>query len=220
MKLRRLVKKAIRYMVAAMLASSFATAQTQTGGAVQMSPGQQSPVPGQPSGPVTPTPGGDITGMQNNAPTPSFADQAFLRKVLEDDVAQEQMGQLAAQKSSSGDVKDFGQKMAQMDEQLSNQLKPAAQKLGVSEPNGPSKKDKQEIAKMQTLAGADFDAEFIRAMMKTQQGDLKNFKDEAQGGQDRGLQQVAKVDEPVLSQHLQLLAQIAQTHNVTVQSKQ
>lgn len=160
-----------------------------------------------------------MTGMQSNTPAPSFADQAFVQKVLEDDVAQEQMGQLAQQKSSSDDVKEFGQKMAQIHEQLSDQLKPAAQKLGVNEPKEPSKKDKQEIAKMQTLTGADFDAEFIRAMTKTQQSDLKDFKDEAQGGQDPNLQQVAKMDEPVLNQHLQLLQQLAQTHNVTLESK-
>lgn len=230
MRLSRLGRQVPLCAAAAVLACAFAAAQTQPqtpgGGAGQALPGQQTPTPGQPNGPGTNgpgngpgTPGGDMTGMQSNTPAPSFADQAFVQEVLQDDVAQEQMGQLAEQKSSSDDVKEFGQKMAQVHEQLSDQLKPVAQKLGVSEPKGPSKKDKQEIAKMQTLSGADFDAEFIRAMTKTQQSDLKNFKDEAQGGQDPNLQQMAKMDEPVLSQHLRLLEQLAQTHNVAVESK-
>ena len=50
-----------------------------------------------------------MPGAQNNA-EPSFEDQSFLRKTLEDDVAEEQMGQLAAQKSQSKDVKQFGLK--------------------------------------------------------------------------------------------------------------
>lgn len=129
------------------------------------------------------------------------------------------MGQLAAQKLSSDDVKQFGQKMAQIHEQLSDQLKPVAKKLGVSEPRGPSRKDKQEIAKMQALSGADFDAAFIQAMMKEQQSDLKDFNDEAKTAQDPAVQQLAKMDAPVLTQHLQLLEKLAQAHNVTLESK-
>jgi putative membrane protein len=199
---------------AAMLACAFAMAQTPGDG--QMPQNQQSPTPGQQNGAYSP--GGNMSSMPDN-PAPAMADQSFVRKVLEDDLAQVQIGQLAAQKSPSDDIKQFGQKMAQIHAQLSDQLKPVAQKLGVSEPRGPSKKDKQEIERMQTLSGADFDAAFIKAMLKYQQTDLKNFKDEAQGGQDPNLQQVAKVDEPVLSQHLQILEQLAQTHNVPVESK-
>ncbi len=154
----------------------------------------------------------------NNNTAQGFADQSFLKKTLEDNVAQVQMGQLAQQKSSSDDVKQFGQKMAQIHEQLNDQLKPIAQKLEVSQPKGPSKKDKQKIEQMQALSGADFDTAFIKAMLDDQQADLKNFKDEAQGSQNPNVQQVAKMDEPVLTQHLQILEQLAQSHNVPVET--
>ncbi len=223
MKLSRWGREVPVCAAAAVLACAFAAAQTNGGGAGQnspnpgqMSPGQQPTTPGQPNGPATP--GGDMTGMPSNS-MPSYVNQSFVRKVLEDNVAQVQMGQLAAQKSSSDDVKQFGQKMAQIHEQLSDQLKPVAKKLGVSEPRGPSRKDKQEIAKMQALSGADFDAAFIQAMMKEQQSDLKDFNDEAKTAQDPAVQQLAKMDAPVLTQHLQLLEKLAQAHNVTLESK-
>jgi putative membrane protein len=149
----------------------------------------------------------------------SYADSSFIHKTLEDDVAQEQMGQLAAQKSQSDDVKQFGEKMAQIHGQLTTQLMPVAKKLGVDEPKQPSKKDRQEIEKMQSLSGADFDAAFIRAMLKDQQDDLKGFQQEAQGSQDPNVQQLAKMDEPVLDQHLQILQKIAQAHSVTTESE-
>ncbi len=201
---------------AALLACGAAMAQMPGGDAGQMPPGQQSPMPEQPNGSLNP--GDNLPAMQNNT-VPSFVDQSFLRKTLEDDVAQVQMGQLAAQKSPSDDVKQYGQKVAQVHEQLTDQLKPVAQKLGVSEPREPSKKDKQEIAKMQTLSGADFDAEFIKAMLKDQQSDVKDFKDEAQSAQTPAVQQLAKMDARVLSQHLQLLEKLAQAHDVPVESK-
>ena len=77
-----------------------------------------------------------------NTNHPSLVDQSFLRKTMEDDAAQVQMGQLAQQKSASDDVKQYGRKWPQIHEQLTDQLKPVAKKLGVDEPKRPSKKDK------------------------------------------------------------------------------
>jgi len=129
------------------------------------------------------------------------------------------MGQLAAQKSSSADIKQFSEKMAQIHEQLSDQLKPVAQKLGVSEPKEPSKKEKQEIEQMQSLSGTDFDTAFIKAMMKEQQSDLKDFKSEAEMSQNSNVKRVAEIGEALISQHLQLIEQIAQKHNVEALSQ-
>jgi putative membrane protein len=200
---------------AVILAGAMALAQQPSTGSAGSSPGgsnqQQAPTP--PSSQQMP---------QNTTEGPgnpqSYADQSFIHKTMEDDVAQEQMGQLAAQKSQSDDVKQFGEKMAQIHQQLTTQLMPVAKKLGVDEPKQPSKKDRQEIEKMQALSGADFDAAFIRAMLKDQQDDLKGFQQEAQGSQDPNVQQLAKMDEPVLNQHLQILQKIAQAHSVTTES--
>jgi putative membrane protein len=211
----RLSKVTAISAAAAMMICLGATAQMPNAGGGMTPPGAQAPTVGQPNGPGNST--DNLPGAQANS-MPSYTDQAFVRKTLEDNQAQVQMGQLAAQKSSSADVKQFGEKMAQIHEQLSAQMKPVAQKLGVSEPKEPSKKEKQEIEQMQALSGADFDAAFIKAMMKEQQSDLKDFKSEAQSAQDPTVQRLAKLDAPVLSQHLQILEQLALAHNVTMQS--
>jgi putative membrane protein len=218
----RLCKVIFLYTTAAALACAVAIAQ-QPGMSTPQNPGQQAP-PGQsPAQPPNPNntagPGDNMPGMQGNANQPSMIDQSFVRKTMEDDEAQVQIGQMAQQKSTSDDVKQFGAKMADIHSQLTDQLKPIAKELGVSQPKGPSKKDKEEIARIQTLSGADFDAAVIKALMKYQQTDLKGFKDESETAQDPNVLQVAKMDYPVLSQHLQLLQQIAQAHNVTVESE-
>jgi len=218
-------KKMLLHMAIAVLAGSVAVAMAQspdTGAGQQSTPGQQ-PMPVQQT-PGETAPGqsmpGQGTGSTPSAsPESSAVDQAFLRKTLEDNVAQVQMSQLATQKSSSNDVKQFGQRMVQVHQELGTQLKPVATKLGVNEPKNPSKKDKQQIEKMQALSGPDFDTAFLKAMLKEQQTDVKNFNDEAQSAQDPTVQRVAKMDAPVLSQHLQVLQQIAKQHNVETESK-
>jgi putative membrane protein len=149
----------------------------------------------------------------------SMVDQAFVRKALEGGAAEVQLGQLAQQKSQSEDVKQFGQKMVQDHTQLGDQIKPIAQQLGVKEPKGPSKKDKQLMAKLEALSGPQFDEAYIQAMVKDHKQDMKDFKDAAQVTQDPNVKQVAQQGAGVISQHLQLIQQIAQSHNVDVNGK-
>jgi putative membrane protein len=177
----------------------------------QQTPGQQAPEPGMsPNGPGAP-------GADNPQ---GYADRDFLHKTFENSMAQEQLGQLAAQKSQSDDVKQYGEKMAEIHGQLDQQLQPIAKHLGVDQPRSPSKKDKQEIAKLQGLSGPQFDSAFIQEMAKDQQNSLKDFDAEQKDGHDPNVQKAAQLDEPVLTQHLQVLKQIAQAHNVPVETDQ
>jgi putative membrane protein len=158
------------------------------------------------------------TGMNANT-TASFADQSFVSSVFESDVAEVQLGQLALQKSQSPDVKQLGQSMVANRTKLSEQLKPIADNLNISQPKKPSKKDRQLIAKLETLSGPQFDQEYIKAVAKDNQEDVKNFQSEAQAAQDPNLQLAAKQDAGVLAQHQQAVEKIAQTHNVTLDAK-
>ena len=83
-------------------------------------------------------------------------DRVFLKDALEGGMAEVQLGQLALQKSNNADVKQFAQKMVDDHTKMGDQLKPIAQQIGVKIPDGPSKKDKTTIAKLQELNGDDF----------------------------------------------------------------
>jgi len=196
-----------------LLISAIAVAQYQPGGA-----GQQQPNMPNQQQPVTPSTGtmGPDSSLANQQAT---ADQAFVRKALEGGAVEVQLGQLAQQKSQSEDVKQFGQKMVEDHTQLAEQMKPIAQQLGVKEPKGPSKKDKQLIAKLEGLSGPQFDEAYIQAMVKDHKEDLKEFKDEAQAAQNQNVKQAAQQGAGVISQHLQLIQQIAQSHNVATEGK-
>jgi putative membrane protein len=204
---KHLCSKLMLCSMSAFLASTMAIAQTQPGAAGQ----QQQPMPQQ-----TPSSTMGAAGAANAAnDQQAMADRAFVRKALEGGNAEVQLGQLAQQKSQSDDVKQFAQKMVDDHTQLGNQMKPIAQQLGVSEPKGPSKKDKELQAKLESLSGQQFDEAYIKAMVKDHKQDLREFKDEAQTTQDPNLKQAAQQGAGVISQHLQMIEQIAQSHNVT-----
>jgi putative membrane protein len=181
----------------------------------------QMPPSGQPSGgqqaPQQPTnPGQGPGAYPGSAPTgQDFGAKIFISKGMEGDQSEIQMGQLAQQKSQSNDVKQLAQKIVndhtQMDEKW---FKPLAKQMNVSEPKGPSKKDKKMAEKMETLSGNEFDTEYLTMMLKDHQKDLKEFQDEANSAQDPSVKQVAQQGASVISQHLQLIQQVAKSHNI------
>ena len=194
------------------------TARAQMPGGQQ--PSQQPNMPNQQPQPQNPSLG--YPGTDPNATTSpqTIGDQAFVSKALEGADAEVQLGQLAEQKSQSADVKQFAQKMvadhAQMDDKW---FKPVAKQLGVSEPKGPSKKDKKQIAKLESLSGTDFDTAYIQAMVNDHKEDLKDFQTEANIAQDPNVKMVAQQGSTIISQHLQLIETIAKNHNVDVDGK-
>jgi putative membrane protein len=156
----------------------------------------------------------DNMQAQQAAASGAMQDKAFVRKALEGGMAEVQMGQIAAEKGSSDDVKQFGQKMVTDHTQLGDQMKQVAQQIGVTPPTGLSKKDKEEVAKLQTLSGTEFDNAYIMAMVKDHKKDAEDFKSEAQQTQNPTVKQAADQGSQVIDQHLDMIEKIAQSHNV------
>jgi putative membrane protein len=200
----------ISFVAVLLLAGATAFAQQPNSMQQQQTPAQQQTTPGQPNSPL---PGADTSTPS----TPNFSDQAFVEDTLKNNQAQVQMSQIAQQKASSGDVKEFSQRMVQIHTQLNQQLVPVAKQLDVNQNQKPSKEQKKEIAQLEQLSGAEFDNAYLQAMAKEQEHSLKQFKSE-ETAHNPMLQKAAKIDEPVLTQHYQILQRIAQTHNVTIAS--
>lgn len=184
----------------------------------QMSPaGQQTP--SQPAIPNTAAPGAypGIGPSQQQ----DYGAQSFVTRAMQGNDAEIKLAQMAQEKSQSADVKQYAQKLASEHQQMNDKwFKPVAQQLGVSEPKGPSKKDKKEIEKLQALSGSQFDTEYIQMMMKDHQQDLKDFQSEAKSAEDPNIKQIAQQGQTVIAQHLQLAEQLAKSHNVPISGKQ
>jgi putative membrane protein len=196
---------------AALLAGATLFAQSP-GGSPGMPQQQQPQQPSQPSMPSQTPEAGPASSAQ------SMADQSFVSEAMQGNMAEVQLAQLAQQKSQSQDVKQYAAKLANDHTQMNQKwFDPVAKQLNVNEPKGPSKKDKKLMEKLQGLNGDEFDKEYLTAMLKDHQDDLKKFKQEAEGTQDPNLKQIATQGSTVISQHLQLAQQIAKAHNVPVE---
>jgi putative membrane protein len=206
MKFRETRNTVVVFAGAALLSAGMAFAQMTPGGGQQP---QQQTSPG--VGANSPNiPGADNQQAMGNA----MQDKDFVHEALEGGMAEVQLGQLAAQKGSSADVKQFGQKMADDHTKLGDQMKQVAQQLGVNPPKGISKKDKQMMEKLQGLSGQQFDDAYITAMVKDHKKDQEDFKSEVSQTQNPQLKQVAQQGDEVIGQHLQMIEQIAKSHNL------
>lgn len=213
MKFKGIVHRLCMISATACLGAMVIQAQMPPGGGQQPGAGQQ--VPQQPAMPGTQNPG-VIPGP--GATSQDFGEKAFVSKGLEGDESEIAIGDLAQQKSQSNDVKQLAQKLVNDRTQMNQKwFMPLAHQLGVSIPNGPSKKDKKTTEKMQALSGNDFDTQYLTMMIKDHRKDLKEFQDEAKAAQDPNVKQVAQQGASVISQHLQLVEQVAKNHNVPVE---
>lgn len=142
------------------------------------------------------------------AQSASSADKTFVKTAMETDLAEIQLGQLALQKSTNAQVRQFAQKMIDDHTKLDNQVKPIAQQLNVTPPTEPSMKDRALKMKLEHESGASFDKAYIDAMVSGHQSADGDFKKEESGGQDPKVKQAAQQGEPTVAEHLHMAQQL------------
>jgi putative membrane protein len=205
---------------AAALCCSPMLAQAPGGGGAPSGGGMQQQQPSQPTGANSPSMQqqqqmGGATAM-NAGPA---MDKEFVKKAVEGNMAEIQMGQLALQKSSDDQVKQFAQRMVDDHGKMLEQLKPAAQAMGVKIPDGPSKGAMKSMDKMKGLSGDAFDQAYVKDMVKDHKKDSSEFKQEAQNTQNPQLKQLVTEASQTIDSHLQQIQQIAQTKGSSQKAK-
>lgn len=181
---------------------------------------QQQPMGGPPAG-QTQSPNGGMNNAQQmgqmEQQEPSMQrmqDREFVRDALQGGMAEVKLGQLAAQKGSSADVRQLGQTMANDHTQLNNVMQQVATNMQVREPNKMSKKDEKLYAKLSGLSGAEFDHAYIKAMLKCHKDDLESFRREASNSQNPAVQQAASEGAQLTAKNLEVIKSIAKNDGV------
>jgi putative membrane protein len=135
---------------------------------------------------------------------PAIADDkmsgTFLKKAIQGNLAEVQMGDLAQKNGQSADVKAYG-KMLSDDHSAANQKAlDAAKDMGVSQPTGPNSKQKADYGRMSKLTGSKFDKMFARDMVQDHKKDLAAYKKEAKQKNAAGQYASGEID--TLQKHL------------------
>jgi putative membrane protein len=136
--------------------------------------------------------------------TLSATDRTFAQKAAAGGLAEVSLGQLAEQNASSPQVKAFGERMVTDHSQANEELKQIAQSENLTLPTTPESKDQALQKRLSALKGTAFDAAYMQDMVRDQQQDIAEFKQEAESGQDPALKASAQKTLPVLQQHLQM----------------
>jgi putative membrane protein len=136
-------------------------------------------------------------------------DTTFVQKAAQGGIAEVELGQLAAQKASSEDVKKFGQKMVDDHSKTNDELKQLAAQEHIDLPQQMTTKDKATKAHLEKLSGARFDRVYMNNVVKDHEKDVAEFERESQMAKDPALKGFAQQTLPTLREHLHEAQKIA-----------
>jgi putative membrane protein len=159
--------------------------------------------------------------MQDSGPNSGdvgqvMQDKMFLRHAAEGGIAEVKLGQLAANKASSDDVKAFGQKMVDDHTKINNDIDQIADSMGVMLPKAMDKEDQAEYDKLDKLSGNDFDIEYLTYMVKDHHKDLRAFRIEAASPADPTLHEAVVKAEGVIHDHKVMIDKLAHAKGVPI----
>ena len=129
-------------------------------------------------------------------------DKKFLKGAALGGMTEVELGKLAAQKATSDDIKQFGRKLVEDHTKANTELKEVASKDNIPIPDTLDSKHQSRIEKPSKLSGEQFDKAYVKDQVKDHQADIKDFKDEAQQGNDPKVKAFASNMLPVLQDHL------------------
>ena len=129
-------------------------------------------------------------------------DATFVVNAASGGMMEVQLGQLAGQKASARDVKDFGAMMVKDHTMGGDKLKTIAAGKNLTVPDSLSTDMQKEMADLQTKNGKDFDKAYMSMMVDDHKKDIKEFEDEAKNGSDADIRGFADSSLHMLRTHL------------------
>jgi len=131
-------------------------------------------------------------------------EERFMKEAASGGLMEVELGKIAAQKGSHQRVKEFGKRMQADHSKANAQLKKIASSKGVDLPSQPSGEHKSTMDKLTKLSGAEFDEEYMEAMVDDHKEDIEKFQTQADKGKDPDLKKFASETLPILKKHLEL----------------
>ncbi len=138
----------------------------------------------------------------------SAADSKFMHEAATGGMAEVEMGRLAADKASSADVKQFGQRMVTDHGKANDELKALAQQKNVTLPAALDAQHKPTVDRLSKLSGAAFDRAYMREMVNDHNKDVAAFKKESTSASDADLKAWAGKTLPTLQEHQTMAKEI------------
>ena len=136
-------------------------------------------------------------------------DLAFMNDAAPGGMAEVELGKMAASKAQNAEVKAFGQKMVEDHTKAGEELKQIAAQKKVMLPPDVLPAHKQLMEKLSKLSGADFDKEYVAAMVEAHEKDVAAFENVSKTAADADVKAFATKTLPTLKMHLEMIKAMA-----------
>ena len=150
-----------------------------------------------------------IVGLATVAWAADEREHPFVMSAARGGMAEVKLGQLALQKASSADVKQFAQHMVDDHSKANESLIALAQRKNIKLSGDMGEENQKVYNKLEKLSGAKFDKAYMKHMVEDHEKDVKEFeeasKDKSKADDIRAW---AKETLPTLRNHLQMAKDI------------
>jgi putative membrane protein len=143
-----------------------------------------------------------------DAATVAASDLAFAKEAALGGMAEVELGNLAKEKASSSDVKQFGDRMVTDHGKANDELKQWAQQKNVKLPTEPGATQKATKDRLSKLSGDAFDKAYMHDMVADHVKDVNAFKHASTSAKDPDLKAWVTKTLPTLEEHLKLAREV------------
>ncbi len=145
-------------------------------------------------------------------------DLAFINDAAPGGMAEVELGKMAASKAQNPEVKAFGQKMVADHTKANDELKEIAAQKKVKLSPDLLPTHKQLMEKLSKLSGADFDKEYVAAMVEAHEKDVAAFENVSKTAADADVKTFATKTLPTLKMHLEMIKAMADKMGVKMKT--
>jgi putative membrane protein len=135
---------------------------------------------------------GSLPPTPQTANADALSDREFLARALRVNQLELVLGQMAAERGGTPEVKATGAKMVQKHTELGGQLTDLAQRLGVSGAPDLSPDQRSTVVRLASLSGSDFDKAFKETVDAGHVQELAMYRGEVNHAIDPGLRSLAQ----------------------------
>jgi putative membrane protein len=145
----------------------------------------------------------EAAGNDRQQPSATPAEQDFMIKTAQMNLAEIDMARIAMQKSQNPEVKDFANMIQSDHTDALEDLRDLMRDKGMSLPSVLSPEAKADIEKMTALSGPEMDREFVNTMVADHQKAIEMFRDQVNIAQSPHVRKYAEGLLPKLEMHLE-----------------
>jgi putative membrane protein len=142
-----------------------------------------------------------LIGSVGTAPDPQSEKQSVLNMAAEEVQVEISLGQLAAQRASNRQVKEYGEHMVEDHQKASQQVELLALKKGVQLSPDNKHEYQEQLEQLARLSGHAFDREYLDYSIRSHENSVEEFRRHVDMVQDHDIKQWINLVVPILEGH-------------------